>query len=55
MADNPKKESTLQSDESPIGAIGIILLLLLVIGVPIAIAIWDVGSPVKGFAGFKTE
>ena len=27
----------------------VILLLLLIIGVPLAISVWDVGTPVKGY------
>jgi len=42
-----------KSSDTPIGAIGIALLLLLIIVVPLSIAIWDIGSPIKGFSGYK--
>ncbi len=43
------------SAESPIGAFGILLLLLLIIAVPLSIAIWEIGTPVKGFSGFSQK
>lgn len=41
--------------ETPIGAIGIALLLVIIVVVPLAIAIWDIGEPIKGFNGFTVK
>ncbi len=43
---NKSKSSTPQLNGEPFL---LVFLLLLVVGLPIIISIWDIGSPVKGY------
>lgn len=52
---NNNKEENNKETHTPIGALGVIILLGIIVALPLAISILDIGTPIKGFSGFKNK